>query len=509
MEHRLLATPIPYKDESPGSILLRASTFNGYQSPRKLLNSLAKLEGGQHSVKTESIILSEEMINKACSLLGVNIPEDHGAIPGKTLNSLDHYLFCGVSVHRFLIRKKSQYCPKCIGEKGYFLRVWDHDLVNACIKHEVKLVNKCHVCESAILWDREHLLECDCGESLVLAPTEKMKCKGTSLLIKIFNAGDSQAYNDYLDLRKALSEYMGEGDLEHLEGLLEMGIESPIKLGEALAYEIISSEEVNFHPRLTFVDFKNSENLNVRKAAEIAAEVITKHVSFDALAHDYDVSDILSYDATAAAFGISRKQVQNLRQNSLLEGLQPKPKAKYQISKRSIHELLMKLSSLEIHKSKNAVTIAQLVEDSRHGLSLTQIIEKVLSGDIKLSEFEWSKPLLAASVIPPALPPKMQSYQEELVSIEDFANFTGFHSNIIRDLIKANRDIEHFNAGITRGPRKYLLPAKARKLFLLLIESIQKKSNLDRINKLSIEDIPTVKVDVYYTVDSIPKRLAA
>lgn len=509
MSFKLLATAIPFEDESAGSILLRTSAHNGYHSPRKLLHSLAMLEDSDFLLKTESTISSEEMIKKACSLLGVDIPKDHVAIPRKVQNSPDHYLFCGVSVHRLLIRKKSQYCPECIEEKGYFLRVWDHKLINACSKHEVKLVNTCHVCNISISWDRKHLLECDCGASLITAPTEKMECKGTKLLIDIFNTGNAEAYINYLDFRKALSEYMGEEDLEHLEDLLEMGIESPIKLGKALANEIISSNEINFHPRLTFANFRSSENPDVRKAAEIAAEIITKHENFYALAHDYDVADLLHYDAAAAAFGITRKQVKNLLQNSLLEGLQPKPKSNYQITKRSIHDLLMKLSDLQIHKSRNTVTIAQLIEDSRHGLSLTQIIEKVLSGDIKLSEFEWSKPLLTARVIAPTLPPKMRSYQRELVSIEDFSNFTGFHSNIIRDLIKANRDIDHFNAGITKGPRKYLLPSKARKLFLLLKESIQKKSNLRRINKLSIEDIPTVNVDVYYPVDSTPTRLAA
>jgi hypothetical protein len=504
-----LATPIPQADESAGSILLRASFHNGYQSPRKLLHSLAKLVDSHHSKKTESVIRSEKEIIKACTLLGINIPEEHAALPKQMKNASDHYLFCGVSVHRFSIRKTSHYCPECLEEKGYFLRVWDHVLVKACTKHEIKLVETCHVCQSAIFWDRKHLFKCDCGASLVTAPIQTMVCKSTTILTKIFETGNEQAYIDYLELRQVLTQYITEDDLEHLAKLLELGLQSPSKLGKALADEIIKNKEINFHPRLTFVDFKNSENLNVRKAAEIAKEIITKHQSFDALAHDYDLDDLLDYDAAAAAFGISRNQVKNLRQNSLLEGIKPKPNTEFRISKRSIHSLLMELGNLEIYKSRNSVSIAELVKDSRHRFTLTQVIEKVLAGEIKLSEFDWYKPLLSARIIPPPLPTKMRTNEEVLVSIEDFSLFTGFHPNVIRDLIKANSNIEHFNAGLTEGTRKYLIPENARKLFWILKGTVQKKSNLDRINQLSIDDIPTVTVNVSYPLDSKPERYAA
>lgn len=61
-----------------------------------------------------------------------------------------------------LRQARPQLCPKCLDEGGFARAVWSISLLTACVKHGVRLVDRC-VCSRLIRWRRPSLDFCECG----------------------------------------------------------------------------------------------------------------------------------------------------------------------------------------------------------------------------------------------------------------------------------------------------------------------------------------------------------
>lgn len=82
---------------------------------------------------------------------------NRNGLPGRVLlNHLKAPLRHGVS----------KYCSECLKESGRFLREWDRDESLWCQRHQTWLIDTCPGCKSALRWQREQLLRCDCGVHL-------------------------------------------------------------------------------------------------------------------------------------------------------------------------------------------------------------------------------------------------------------------------------------------------------------------------------------------------------
>ncbi|TAL90068.1 MAG: hypothetical protein EPN62_14470 [Candidimonas sp.] len=61
---------------------------------------------------------------------------------------------------------RPQFCPRCLGEKGRALALWDISLVTACPEHGCLLQDACQRCDRKLSWRRPALRACYCDFDL-------------------------------------------------------------------------------------------------------------------------------------------------------------------------------------------------------------------------------------------------------------------------------------------------------------------------------------------------------
>ena len=78
-------------------------------------------------------------------------------------------------------------CPACLAEKPYHRRIWDHQQVDACPIHRLKLLDRCPACVvgGRIRWGRKGLLSGECGHDLSRQPADPAgDCIGAAVVYR-------------------------------------------------------------------------------------------------------------------------------------------------------------------------------------------------------------------------------------------------------------------------------------------------------------------------------------
>lgn len=67
---------------------------------------------------------------------------------------------------RFLTVDRQRNCPRCLQERGRRPAAWDLVWASACLKHGVRLIDRCPKCRKALSWHRRDTTRCSCGFDL-------------------------------------------------------------------------------------------------------------------------------------------------------------------------------------------------------------------------------------------------------------------------------------------------------------------------------------------------------
>ncbi|WP_417549398.1 TniQ family protein [Methylophaga sp.] len=488
--YSLIAIPVPYEDEAPGSLLLRASAKNGYSTPMKLLKVLESIVNPVKKlpIKLETILRQKEAYLNACDLLTINISVSHVSIPTGNSQTFARQDFFGIDMQTRLIRKTSHFCPLCVADRPYFKRQWDHEFMLSCSEHNVRLVNKCYACHEPITWQRKSVHVCNCGADLLGSDVVPQKNESSVVLSEFFLSQNREGYETFLDFYQALVIYFG-GD-HHMVCLdyAAIGYSSEMALAEILFDELRDSEGIRqFHPKLSLIDFMASCNPRVKKVAELVNDKVANLNGFEVFNYDYD--DMLDLKEVSATLGIDNKQVLELRNHEILKSFQAKPNAKKRILKSAVNALLMNLSNIALSDVKKFVSLRDLLNDSKYDLRFFQVIKNVLDGNIKLMRFSWQDSLLDMLIERPLPVSPIESYKE-LVPLKDFISFSLLDSNVIRDRIRENSLIEYYE---NDGNSKYLTLDNAEILLKYIKERAQLKKTIDRLQPLQSSEIPKKK----------------
>ena len=87
----------------------------------------------------------------------------------------------------------------------------------------------------------------------------------------------------------------------------------------------------------------------------------------------------------------------------------------------------------------------------------------------------------------------------QLVPLKDYVEYTGLHSNDVREAIKEFPEIDYFDLGYTNGANKYLTVDTAVRLTEILKNLYIKPSKVERI-RASVDKnyLPVSTVTVYF-----------
>jgi hypothetical protein len=67
------------------------------------------------------------------------------------------------SLHR---SRRDAVCPPCLAQAMYLRSGWEHAYATACVRHRVRLVDRCSSCDTPLDLNREQIGQCSCGQEL-------------------------------------------------------------------------------------------------------------------------------------------------------------------------------------------------------------------------------------------------------------------------------------------------------------------------------------------------------
>lgn len=167
----LIVAPPPFSDESALGYFVRLTELNGLPSLGKTWEVLgAPAESGVHpwrQLATPGWLLAcAQVLTFPVGSALANGVYEHDSAVEPYFRVHDVLLPMGA-----YLAPRVQVCPRCLEEAGYLREDWDFAHVTACLKHQVRLVDRCPSCGTALHYWRAGVFGCGaCGYDLRRAP---------------------------------------------------------------------------------------------------------------------------------------------------------------------------------------------------------------------------------------------------------------------------------------------------------------------------------------------------
>lgn len=390
MTRPLLHHPIPYPDESPGSLLLRATEMNGWKSISSLLVAQRYKFSINSTINLESIVFNNEKWNEVCDLFGMT----------EILGSFSHYKKLGGSVmsdvdflgipipqNKLTVRKLS-ICTKCISENNYLKKIWDFKLITTCSKHKIKLTNYCFKCNKRMLLTQGKIKSCSCGYSFINTPERSVHTETTEYIEKLIILKNKEKldlllafHSAYEELFLILGVIVSKYDLAYLSAI---SITSP---SEAVGFiknrflKIILTK--NLHPRIILHPLLSS---NRQQLPSLAKSIIKEIKYLPLKSKGAQRSGAFNNKKASCILGISLAQLKILKQSNILK----KPASNDQlrlITLESLNELLNICSNTNIKYplKYQLVTLDKYLHSYQSQYTFEDLIHKILNEQISFS----------------------------------------------------------------------------------------------------------------------------
>lgn len=203
--------PIPYSDESPASLLIRAAEANGHASVYQLLSQTC-------AVSSEESLIAHWADPKRYRQLVQALGLDAQAADlswlraGPTSRSPRLFRSLPVADSLFVL-DGTRFCPLCLGESPYWRRQWSILPFAGCIAHRCLLLDRCTACGKALSLGRGCLRRCNhCQASLTTMKAARIKPFPLFALESLFEQNNAAAVASVLSFWEALRQFDGQGD---------------------------------------------------------------------------------------------------------------------------------------------------------------------------------------------------------------------------------------------------------------------------------------------------------
>lgn len=271
MCRKLLHLPIPFADESPGSLLLRTTEYNGWKSSSALLIALNYQYSKGSTLHLESIYCDQKKWNAICDLLSIeNTIFISKCYRREGISTRSDVSFMGVSIPwRKLRLKEPAICPICIAETNYQKSIWDFKLITACSIHKTKLINKCPKCKNTFGWNRKKISECSCGFNIKDYSCETVDTEDVEFIENLITTCDidklslaCRYYDSYMEFFKCHEESLDDNEIAKISIL---SAKDNIYMRNILhTYIRRYKQTYGFHPRITLGPFLTSKNKRIK-----------------------------------------------------------------------------------------------------------------------------------------------------------------------------------------------------------------------------------------------------
>ena len=202
-------TPIQFSDEFIGSFLLRASYANGYESPKKMLNSAGI---PVYTSSYESIFTDETKFKKVIEQLGLS-NDLVDLVLRKSPPTFQNFFWTNTQVIQTRLVKISlnKFCSSCLRDNGYWKKNWLLNPLTVCLEHNIDLTTNCPKCLDQLTIDRRSLYECpNCNFDLrthTSTPATINDVKTNNWFLENLTLNDEDFLTIFFDIWIALLEY--------------------------------------------------------------------------------------------------------------------------------------------------------------------------------------------------------------------------------------------------------------------------------------------------------------
>ncbi|MEO2219633.1 TniQ family protein [Chromobacterium vaccinii] len=391
--------PIPYLDESPASLLIRAAENNGFVSVLQLLS--AYRFPSQSDEWLIASFVDQTRFSKIIHAMGLHKNCISLAYRRMGPTSKSPREMNGIGLAERLFRNGANvYCPECLKEHPYWRKAWSILPSAACNKHSIRLLQDCPSCKQPLSVTRNRLLYCPCGHDLRQAKAEMVNPNATQWWSSLIAARDQEALDQMLLFWSALREVDGLGDGTAAEGWRLNTTMNWCRGDQCIdeVLEVIEPRSPYIHPRLQLLPFLREKG----DLCDFAKQVLKRHSPFVFATPPRQHEGQLSQEEAAAALGITSWQVRKIIKAGQIKFITAHLGRAKLISPNEIERVLRQLSETQ----QNERSHQRL--SGRH--SLTGIIKNILAGYARTDGYDLN---------PPKLTKLQQGLAGTLLSIKD------------------------------------------------------------------------------------------
>lgn len=292
--HHLLVRPVPYCDEAPIGVLLRAAWINGWTTTSELLKAY-------RVARNHGIYIDSFSLQKIFGLLGINYSaKDLVFQPGDRRGNFK--LNNGITLPNRQLRTNAvPVCVLCIRENAYIRQWWTLRCICCCDVHKCSLVFVCPDCKSLLSADRPGPCFCACGHDLRTIEPPRAP-DGCAYMHKMLRRGYRQKVKDIGELFSLLEE----ADLTRSAQDIDLcDTAAALQRDEArsvpMLIDFVRRSSQRAHPRLTLGGFLTRTDHVRQRALQALAQMTERSTGPPAA---FDVPGVVSWHMTKAILGL-------------------------------------------------------------------------------------------------------------------------------------------------------------------------------------------------------------
>lgn len=424
----LIARPIPWPDEAPASIFMRAASANGYQNVNSMLRSVKS--GSDSNLLWRSPTKYQEYAD----VFGIEIRGAAGAFrPYSSYSESKLIIRDGIHLPRDAYRDEgSAACPVCLQCAPYLRRMWSVKFINTCSIHGCKLIRQCQQCGMALSWNRKQPHICPCGFDLCLASRVEGNRHVAQFVIDAINNGEQKKLDSICAVFTALNEARsGTSESKDEDVFTTIAIRASQddpgvvpELAEWVKYRVNIE-----HPRLTLLPFLRKEGRLYHLALSVLSEL--NHIDIPIQSESPPVG-ILTFADSATALGANKfGVVSDLNKLGILERA---PMKKAQVESRytrsCIDSLLRRLwrpISGRAVRARNTVLTTPIAS----------LAKQMLDEPSLNAGYDLQKGLFGLRALNGDLSPSTSITGVAMMNVEDAAKLLGVYPPVVRSLMRS------------------------------------------------------------------------
>lgn len=442
----LLAQPIPWADEAPAGVLMRAASMNGWKDVSCMLAA-----SGIVTINTRFSWKTLQRYLRHLESYGIQMPDSHQPGERNFRGTKKRPVSASLDLPLAVFRDEcAAVCPECLAAKPYIRHLWSVKAYIACHLHGFLLIDVCPQCSTSLSWMRPAPERCVCNYDLRLSPRIDSSIEASEYIAYAIEKGEQDRLNTIASTFCALEEAFSDQRTIQIHALFtEVAIKNDEELLDFLVTWVAKRVHTE-HPRLVLLPFFRSNG----RLKEIAKTVLERlHDLRIPPKREGHLPGSLTFLDSAHALGLTKHGVlPRLDERRLLESAAVAHESCLQrFTRASVDSLLRRLWTPSSASSIQARRLALTTP-------LDVLSQQLLADPASNAGYDLVKGLSGLRRMPGKAASNNSFYDTNTFGVDHAAKKLNIHPAIVRSLIRT-RYLKPIKA--VHGTQKVILSKSA------------------------------------------------